>query len=58
MANGNSKKARSLVALKMIKNLNWISEKEYKNLKSHSIFNENVTTLNGEIVGETIYHFD
>ncbi len=58
MANGNSKKARSLVALKMIKNLNWISEKEYKNLKSHPIFNENVTTLNGEIVGETIYHFD
>ena len=58
MANGNSKKARSLVALKMIKKLNWINEIEYKNLKSHPIFNENVTTLNGDIIGKTIYHFD
>lgn len=58
MANGNSKKARNLIALKMIKKLNWINEIEYKNLKSHPIFDENVTTLNGEIVGKTIYHFD
>ena len=58
MANGNSKQARNLVALKMIKKLNWINEIEYKNLKSHPIFDENVTTLNGEIVGKTIYHFD
>ena len=42
----------------MIKKLNWINEKEYQHLKSHPIFNERVTTLNGEFVGETIYHFD
>lgn len=58
MANGNSKKARGLVALKMIKKLDWINETEYKNLKSHPIFNENVTTLNGDIIGKTIYHFN
>lgn len=57
MANGNSKKARNLIALKMIKKLNWINELEYKNLKSHPIFDENIRALNGEIVGRTIYHF-
>ena len=43
--------------LKMIKKLNWINELEYKNLKSHPIFDENIRALNGEIVGRTIYHF-
>lgn len=58
MSDGVNKKARSLIALKMIKKLNWIDKKEYKNLKTHPIFNENITTLNNEIVGKTIYHFD